>query len=101
MVRVKRIKGTPLTPGRAEGISATLDDPKEGSIIVAHSIDPTACLKIVKARGVIVERGGYLSHVAIYTRELGIPCIRIENACQNIPPGRRVRMYEDGTVEVE
>ncbi len=98
MYMTRILKGTVLSKGIASGVSTSLE--KSGEIIVAKLITPIDCLKIVNAKGIIVEEGGKLSHIAIYARELGIPCIRLENATQLIPPGRMVKIYEDGTIEV-
>lgn len=43
--------------------------------MLAPSTDPSWLGLFLKAGGVIVETGGYLSHSAIVARELGIPTI--------------------------
>ena len=68
---------------------------------MAKIITPLDCLRVVNAKGIIVEEAGTLSHVAIYARELGIPCIRLKDATKLIPPGKLVKIHADGTVEVE
>lgn len=54
-----------------------LDCPGEtnGRILVAERTDPGWGPLFPLAKGVIVERGSVLSHAAILTRELGIPCV--------------------------
>ncbi len=91
-------KGEVLSPGSAEGVASTLE--KLGEIIVARRITPLDSLKVVNAKGIIVEEGGKLSHIAIYARELGMPCVRLPNATRLIPINSRVKIHEDGTVEV-
>lgn len=46
-----------------------------GNILVISHTDPTVMPNLLVAAGVITERGGRLSHAAIVTRELGIPCV--------------------------
>ncbi|MBC3874714.1 PEP/pyruvate-binding domain-containing protein [Undibacterium flavidum] len=48
---------------------------KQGDVAVALSTDPSWIPIFLKAGGMIVETGGYLSHSAIVARELGIPTI--------------------------
>ena len=46
-----------------------------GCILVAGRTDPGWGPLFPLAKGVLVERGSVLSHAAILTRELGIPCV--------------------------
>ena len=46
-----------------------------GNILVALRTDPGWAPLFPVCKGVLVERGSILSHAAILTRELGIPCI--------------------------
>ena len=46
-----------------------------GCILVAERTDPGWGPLFPLAKGVLVERGSVLSHAAILTRELGIPCV--------------------------
>jgi len=91
-------RGEVLSPGTAEGVATNLDG--EGDIFVAEKVTPLDSLKVVNAKGVIVEEGGTLSHIAIYARELGIPCVRLPGATKLIPAGSRVRIHGDGRVEI-
>ena len=46
--------------------------------------------------GLVIERGGLLSHGAIVAREFGLPCVvAVENATERIEPGRRVTVDGD------
>ena len=98
MRRNAMYRGEVLAPGSAEGVATGLDG--GGEILVARRVTPLDSLKVVDARGIIVEWGGTLSHIAIYARELGIPCVRLPDATRLIPAGSRVRIRGDGTVEV-
>lgn len=47
----------------------------EGKILVTKQTDPGWTVVFPLLKGLIVERGGMLSHAAIVARELNIPCI--------------------------
>lgn len=44
-------------------------------ILVCEKTDPSYLLLMMKSKGVITQTGGVVSHAAIVSRELGIPCI--------------------------
>ncbi len=76
-----RRQGIPTGTGRARGKARILRHPKEGDrlqpgeILVAASTDPGWTPLFLKAGGLVVETGGYLSHGAIVAREFGIPAV--------------------------
>ena len=47
---------------------------------------------LLGARGLIVERGGVLSHGAIVARDFGIPAVACPNATRLVKPGGVVRV---------
>ena len=47
----------------------------EGEILVAETTSPDIIAACKKAAAIITNQGGQLSHAAIVSRELGIPCI--------------------------
>lgn len=47
----------------------------DGDILVTSSTDPGWVTLFPSASGILVERGSLLSHSAIVSRELGIPCV--------------------------
>lgn len=57
-----------LHPGDGTGMTA-------GDILVAPSTDPAWTPLFLKAGGLVMETGGYLSHGAIVAREFGIPAV--------------------------
>ena len=62
-------------------------------ILVMSSLDPAWTSLLPKAAGVVLERGGLLSHAAILAREYGIPMVAgVEGAVSRIPNGARLRM---------
>ena len=46
-----------------------------GEVLVAPSTDPGWTPLFLKAAGLVVETGGYLSHGAIVARELALPAV--------------------------
>lgn len=92
------LAGRPLAPGAAEGVARIVLDPQEahhleaGDILVCPSTDPGWTPLFILAAGLIVERGGALSHGAIVARDLGIPAVACENATQRIPAGARIEV---------
>lgn len=59
-----------------------------GKIVATSHTDPGWSLVFPLIQGLVVERGGMLSHAAIVARELGMPCIvGVENATDIIQSG--------------
>jgi len=74
------LKGIGCCPGRVTARVQVVKDPKDisslnGSILVTSSTDPGWVTLFPSASAIIVERGSLLSHSAIVSREMGIPCI--------------------------
>ena len=71
-------------------------------VLVCPSTDPAWTPWFLNAVGIVIERGGVLSHGAIVARELGIPTIgNVENATRMIVNGQRLQVDADaGTVGV-
>ncbi|MDO8609446.1 MAG: PEP-utilizing enzyme [bacterium] len=75
------LKGTPASLGVIKGKVKILHDPsdshiiKKGDILVVEMTDPLYMHAMMRAGGVITNIGGVLSHAAIISRELRIPCI--------------------------
>ncbi len=73
-------QGTALSAGIAEGPALVLVEPNapppEGPyILVCPSTDPAWLPLFVRARGLVLETGGVLSHGAILAREFGLPAV--------------------------
>ena len=67
-------------PGRVTGRVRVVLDPRgarleHGEILVARQTDPGWVVLFPAAAGLLVERGSLLSHSAIVSRELRLPCI--------------------------
>jgi len=75
------LKGIAASPGTAKGNVKVLFSPadtvkmQEGNILVAPLTTPQLISAILQASAIVTEIGGTLSHAAIVSRELGIPCI--------------------------
>ncbi len=74
------MQGIGACPGRVHGPVRVVSDPRgarigAGEILVARQTDPGWVVLFPCAAGLLVERGSLLSHSAIVSRELGLPCI--------------------------
>ncbi|MDQ3072560.1 MAG: PEP-utilizing enzyme [Bacteroidota bacterium] len=74
------LKGIGCCPGVIKGRVRVLQGPDEiqsleGDILVTSSTDPGWVILFPSASAILVERGSLLSHSAIVSREMGIPCI--------------------------
>jgi pyruvate,water dikinase len=82
----------------AAGTARVVFDPREsrdlgeGYILVCPSTDPGWTPLFVSACGLVVERGGVLSHGAIVARDFGIPAVVCPGATRRIPDGSQVRL---------
>jgi pyruvate,water dikinase len=94
--------GTGACPGRITGRVRVVLDPRgarieHGEILVARQTDPGWVVLFPAAAGLLVERGSLLSHSAIVSRELRLPCIvSLPGITRLLKTGDLVEM--DGTV---
>ena len=96
------IVGFAACPGRARGPARVVLDPADprglmpGDVLVAPHTDPAWTPLFVAAAAVVVDVGAVLSHAAIVSRELGLPCVvSATGATRTIPDGAIVEV--DGT----
>ncbi|WP_367872376.1 PEP/pyruvate-binding domain-containing protein [Luteolibacter sp. Populi] len=80
VVEGEQIKGIGACPGKVKGRVRVVLDPRgarlePGEILVAQQTDPGWVVLFPAASGLLVERGSLLSHSAIVSRELRLPCI--------------------------
>jgi len=99
--------GKGVAPGSDTGTARIVFSPKEAGemgadyVLVCPSTDPGWTPLFVHARGVIVERGGMLSHGAIVARDFGIPCVVLPNATRIIPDKTEIKIDGSrGVVEI-
>ena len=73
----------------------------EGKILVTCQTDPGWTVIFPLLKGVVVERGGMLSHAAIVARELNIPCIvGVQRATDFLPTDMRITLnLQNGSVQ--
>lgn len=92
------LTGIPCCAGEVQATARVVNDPQRadfapGQILVAKSTDPGWIVLFSLAAGIIVEKGSLLSHAAIVSREMGIPCIiSATGATTRIPDGATVQM---------
>ncbi|WP_216892216.1 PEP-utilizing enzyme [Nocardia alni] len=99
------LTGLPACPGTATGTARVINSPDEatdlapGEILVAPITDPGWTPLFTSAEAVVVNVGSTLSHAAIVSRELGIPCVLgVANATKRIPDGAKLTV--NGTTGV-
>lgn len=75
----RRLEGWATSPGSSRGVAQVVHGPTEhlesGHVLVAESTDASWAPLFVGAAGIVLERGGPLSHAAILARELGVPAV--------------------------
>ena len=100
-------QGDPVAPGIATGTARIVFDPQEARdlgadfVLVCPSTDPGWAPLFASARGLVIERGGILSHGAIVARDFGIPAVVCPDATRRIPDGATLRVNGNhGTISV-
>lgn len=96
----QELAGTPVSSGVVTGKAVVLLEPPRspenmgtGYILVCPSTDPGWAPLFPGARGLVMERGGVLSHGAIVAREYGIPAVaNIPGATKIIKSGQLVKV---------
>jgi phosphohistidine swiveling domain-containing protein len=102
------LQGTGACGGRYRGTAAVLEDAQQaaglspGTLLVTRQTDPGWAAVFFVVRGLVVERGGMLSHGAIIAREYGIPAVvGVPGAMELIRNGDDVEVDGDhGTVKI-
>lgn len=80
VTNVQLLKGTPCSEGIVSAKVLLIKDISEindlkGCILTTYSTDPGWVVLFPTCSGILTERGSMLSHAAIVSREMGIPCI--------------------------
>ena len=92
------LKGDSVASGVYTGTARIVFDPKAAKdlgrdyVLVCPSTDPGWTPLFVRCRGLVIERGGILSHGAIVARDFGIPAVACPDATRRIPEGAQVRV---------
>jgi pyruvate,water dikinase len=102
------MQGVALSAGSADGVALVLQTPDaatipdEPYILVCPSTDPAWLPLFIRAKGLVMETGGVLSHGAIIAREFGLPAVAgLPDVLRRIRSGERLRIDGGaGTVTV-
>jgi pyruvate,water dikinase len=100
--------GVGVSAGVAKGRARVLLKPSDiqpserDYILVCPSTDPAWTPLFLHAAGLVMERGGLLSHGAVVAREYGVPAVvNIPNATQKIADGQTLQIDgSQGTVSI-
>lgn len=102
LVGASELVGTPVSFGVYEGEALVLEHPipaetlPPGFILVCPSTDPAWVPLFLRAKALVMETGGVLSHGAIVAREFGIPAVAgLPNIHRRLQTGQKLRV--DGT----
>jgi rifampicin phosphotransferase len=101
------LKGLPACGGKIKGKIKILDTVmdihllEKGDILVTKQTDPGWICAFPLISGLIVERGGMLSHGAIVAREFGIPAVvGVKDVTKRLTSGQTITLYGDqGVIE--
>lgn len=106
-LKENEMKGLGCCPGIIEGTVKVILSPDDdltlnGEILVTHRTDPGWIPLYPSAKGLLVERGGLLSHSAIVAREMGLPTIvSIKGLTKRLKTGMKIRFNgETGLIEI-
>jgi pyruvate,water dikinase len=102
------LSGTSACGGCVTGRATLLEEVTQaslltrGDVLVTKQTDPGWGPVFPLISGLVIERGGMLSHGAIIAREFGIPCVvGVKAATRRIPSGATVTVDADrGEVHV-
>jgi pyruvate,water dikinase len=103
------LTGVALSAGTAQGVALVLQSPDtsaipdEPYILVCPSTDPAWLPLFIRAKGLVMETGGVLSHGAIVAREFGLPAVAgLPDVHRRIQSGQRVTIDgKTGTVSIQ
>ncbi len=88
------LTGTTVSNGFAEGTVWLIGDnaslPPADFVLVSESFDVDIAIYLDRAKALVVNHGGMLSHAAILARQRGIPAIVCEGARQKLKTGDQV-----------
>jgi len=88
------LEGIGVSAGNASGPARLIRNPQEhsrlraGDVLVAPTTDPGWTPLFLRAKAVVMEVGGYISHGAIVAREYGIPAV--------VNVGEAMKILHDG-----
>jgi len=95
------LDAVPLSAGVCVGTARIVHHPSEARklgndcILVCPCTDPSWTVLFTRIGGLVVERGGVLSHGAITARDFGIPAVACPDATSIVVDGARIRVDGD------
>jgi phosphohistidine swiveling domain-containing protein len=93
------LHGQALSPGLVCGEVRVVRHPEDVSsadwpddaILVAEATDPGWTSLFLRVKGLVIERGGVLSHCAIVAREMRLPAVSgVVNCCEQLKDGQKI-----------
>lgn len=102
----QRLKGTLVSQGAVDNVEVVvmpklnLNVNVRGKVLVTETTDPGWTVLFPLIKGVIIERGGLLSHASIVARELGIPCIIVQDATKILKTGDAIKLDVQGLITI-
>ncbi|MCK4283184.1 MAG: hypothetical protein KAX44_02620 [Candidatus Brocadiae bacterium] len=97
----RELDAVPLSAGVFVGTARIVHHPDEAGdlrkdcVLVCPSTDPSWTALFTRIKGLVVERGGVLSHGAITARDFGIPAVACADVTSIIEDGARIRVDGD------
>ena len=95
------LKAHSVSNGTCKGVVAIVSSPEEvkslpeGAVLVCPSTDPSWTPLFVNSSGLVLERGGALSHGAVVAREMGLPAVVIDGATKILKEGEEITVDAD------
>ena len=96
---MNNLEGKIAAQGKVEAKAFVTNNPTEippfkDYVLVTQNADPSISPLLYNAKGVITEIGGLMSHLAVISRELGIPCVTAcDNSYSTLKTGYLVRIH--------
>lgn len=103
VVSGKGAEGVLHTADKIEEVLSLMKRPDlDQVILLTESAAATAVVPLLaKVRGIVCRSGGMTSHLAIVSREFGLPCIvGAELDDPAAADGKRVQLMEDGSIRL-
>jgi phosphoenolpyruvate synthase/pyruvate phosphate dikinase len=86
-----------------DSVKKMIEEMKEGDVLITETTSPELLVACKKASAILTNQGGMMSHAAIVSRELNIPCIvGLGNATHVINTGDTIEVNADeGLVKIK
>lgn len=105
---VNKLEGQVASKGSVTGkvkivlSESDIDKVEEGDILVTDATNPTFVPAMERSAAIVAEEGGLLSHAAIVSRELNIPClVGVNNATHILEDHDKIKMNsKDGWIKI-